>query len=110
MVITSERKLVAWKKSKAAVSFAVSQAARDICLFVWFVCRKKASLFWQISYVAGIGEKITERVWREQKNGGRGGRRGGRASGAAYATQSERTYAENVETSKKVARYFLEPS
>lgn len=29
--------------------------------------------------------------------------------GAAYATQSEGTYAENVKTSKKVAKYFLKP-
>lgn len=64
-------------------------------------------LFCQISYVGRIGEKITEREYirREQKDG-----RGNRASGAAYATQSEGTYAKNVKTSKKVAKYFLEPS
>lgn len=33
---------------------------------------------------------------------------GNRVSGTAYALQNEGTYAENVKTSKKVAKYFLE--
>lgn len=124
MVIMSERKLAEWKKSKEVFSFAVvtylERLVTFICSHGLFV-KKKQSLFWQISRVEdkrkkqqgdkGRGERERERERQRKKETKKARREHKRiwAPEAACAVQGEKTHAENVKTSKKVAKYFLEP-